>query len=743
MKKLRFFESLAVVLLAFALMVSCGDAGGGPTTPPVEPPGTDGPQYPAYPGGTGASGIPIALVAETAKSIELDKYALSLKVGGQVTLTLTASPGAAGIDRITWEPDAGDTGQVAITYLGDDAEKSFKVLITGSAQNGNTGPGLVTLTVTAEKDDGEGGFDPIDEVVCLITVYKYDKAMSASNIAMLSWDAIAELREDGATNIVAGVTEKITYTDQQVDATGGSSTKAERIALAGDFVGDAFGDVDPGNLTPYLYHHPNYADLDDSARTPTLTYYALLDGKDTFTFDFPDGWRFATPAEGQFDDAPIIAGTQSLKVKDGTDKFAAKIIYPVPGQAGPTIRVVVFPMASVTFTMSKTTADALDTDGIILTTERNSKPVFYIRDDGAVNSDAYIKIGADPTAFEMDTGSNPHTVTVIFKPFEPATVIGVRTSIATDTRYTVSPLPTGGAKTTTTDMDMYAYTGGLVGRNYPITITRTPASITGITIEDIDQPAIGEIPTVLGTSATTGKITTTSVPPIADAASFVLTWHTAADAKTENAFTTAIATRPASNKVYAKIVGTPNAPYVFKTGFAASDITWGDDIADAVDIDDYAAVVPGSIKIGDDGKLTVILEFTVATQKISAATLTAITFVATGTVPLKASITATTPANGIQSAAEIPITWVFTPPTAATGAAASWVSGEAAKAGTYTGTFTLKAASGFVFDTTAATGNFRDAATAKTTLSLPGATDTATPSAAGDEVVVVIVVAVT
>ena len=710
MKKLRFFGLLAVALLAFALVVSCGDAGGGPSTPPggVVPPGTDGPQYPAYPGGTGASGIPIKLPAEEATGFSLSPEALSLKIGAQVTLTFTATPGDAGIEEILWTK-AATTGSaqdadVAITYLGDDPKKSFKVQITGVAEDDTDGPAVVTVTATPQrkKADGTPGTEAIPDsaVSCEITVYNpTGLAGEAAKIAKLSWDDIAGLlKSEGLTpaDVAAGVTEKIITAPASANA-------AAKKRLAGDFIGAAYDDVDPRNSNNYLWQAA--ADVPGGPSTPAgpfLTYYAVLADASTFTFDFPEGWRFATAAEGQLSDAPIL-GENTLKVEDRKfDEFFAVLIYPVPGQTAPLIKVRVVPGASISFVMSKTAVSALVTDGIMtLTSGATDKDIFAI-------GDSFPTPATSLTGVKSVGGEVKRTFFIASS--DPNTRIGVRTSIAADTRYTVSPLPAGYSKTTTNEMDMYSYAGGLAGRRYTVEITRASASITGITIDDIDQPAINATPTVQASA----KITTTSNPAIANAAELKssdgLTWYSDATAKTALPAGN-ITTRPASNRIYAKIILEQKAPYTFKTGFAASDITWGDDIAGTTDIDDYAGVQ--TIKIEDNGNLTVILWFTVATQKITAANIAFTAPADEGdTVPKYATITST-PAGGLVG--DVKIDWAFEPDDEET-----WIEGAGAEKGTYTATIKLTQVTGFEFNTVAADEKFDTAAHAKAVVQLGG-----------------------
>ena len=731
MKKLRFFGLLAVTLLAFALVASCGDAGGGPGTPPgggETPGGSDGTQYSPYRGGTGASGLVIKPTASgDLQRFTLSKSSVSIEEGETFQLEAILAPAdPADVEGIEWS-----TGNPAIAAV------SGSGLVTAGTLAGtgfNSGTTNITATVYFKHEEGE----VIDTLTatCAVNVYRLElTGITGALLKVADWDIIAKVRDHKDANDTTRTAVK--------DAV------VAKIAALGTNGAKEFGV--PKELLSSKVSQP--AANATVGGKPTLSYYPVLGGSSrNFTFDFGyNGWSFANMNSAKTEVVSKKDGN-SITVTDTYAEYTDYICYPIPGLSAsqwPFIIVRIVPCTEITFIVHKDLRDTLATDGLMATGSGTGKqdttPIIKVvseASDGPQTTGFLIGAGATDGGI---SGSGYHlgklnavnggnlSRTVLIRANFAGTKIQLLDAVASSTKpkYNLSGIAgLSSAETvngTTEDGAAYASysVGGLSSASYEIRLTREGEALDKIDIKGF----VGPLEHGTGTNLTAFATGFTQTVSTDVATATALTWHSSKP--TQSNPTPATLSAPIGGEsAFAKLTFDPVKGYDFK--ITSSDITCEVlDDTDADITDDVLKDISFFFGTGDDyRKLTVVLEFAVKPGKITGIAFTSFSKLDAGDTPLPTTAVTSTPANAVPGTVSV-----------------SWKVGDAAIAPSaykavegdvLTATITVNALRGFEFDdeTEVADDQF-DPATGITGLDDADSTD---PSVASNKKSVTIVV---
>ncbi|MDR1803520.1 MAG: Ig-like domain-containing protein [Treponema sp.] len=446
MKKLRFFGLLAAaVLLAFALVISCG---GGEEPGIVEPPTTETPVRPIPQPGGGTAYVP---PAPTYQALVLNRTQIAVVIGGagETLSVIGASP------RPIKKWDSDDPATAAVNSSG---------LVTGVKE------GRATIWATA-NDDSIASCEVI--VISNDPAKFIEKFTTPSDLTWAEIDALINkigltgvggkaglsgLQVTTLSNLVIDKFEKTTNGDINLLVTNAKNIMSTGITTPSEVI-ISYGDKDPeGQLA-----------------------LSLVLGGAPVPITLAQGWAFAAGGN-----------SRTLTVPDQYEETVFDLVYtmPIAKDTVSTKKLVIYPSAKIT--VSGVIAPPTTNTKVALTTDTDvaiAEGTAFMRVTYTTPGDPAVQIVAfTPGGLNAGTGVSP--IGILARASDPENNIEIAENLvkqlnnftpaaaANTPRYTLTSAFTAG--TGTLSGGFYSYAGAaasLASRNYDFAFKREPTVI--------------------------------------------------------------------------------------------------------------------------------------------------------------------------------------------------------------------------------------------------------------------------
>jgi hypothetical protein len=484
MKKLRFFGLLAAaVLLAFALVISCG--GGGEEPGIVDPGETPEPPRPIPPQGGGSAYVPPAPPALVVNKPEI---ALVLKSGVGEQLSASRS-------GVVWDSKDSSIAQVSASgYV--TAVKAGKTTITAAVSGATEQVEIPVSVISSLQTD-------IDKVVT-----------SPGDLAALNWAEINAYVNKIGINGIPGVVgsvpgQAITTIANLVVSKFEATTTADLLKL---LITNAPLVLPNEKVTTEPDVIINYTAEGETTAKKQLAIFPVLNGASSLAITLADGWAFKSASVA----SPV-------SVKDDYAEIVYDLVYTMPVAADTKEKkLVIFPSAMITVSATTelpatNTLTAITTDGALSIAAGTPFIKFFhtTSSDVAITtqlSPSSLNKGADfapalekPVSFLARAKDPQYTVQIASALVDKINGISPQTSLTPplyklDVITTPAPTAFGLTKPAAVATGFYTFNEPIASRDYNFTFARVPTTVLYIRVIGITVTSTTDL-TLLMTSA--------------------------------------------------------------------------------------------------------------------------------------------------------------------------------------------------------------------------------------------------